>query len=416
MRIILFAGKGGVGKTSLSAATGIKSAKLGYKTLVMSLDTAHSLSDSFDLDRGLLDKNRGQPVKVANNLWIQELDVQEEIEKNWGEVYSYISAILNLSGMEEILAEELAILPGMEEVSFLLHINRYARQKKFDVVVLDCAPTGESIRFISIPTALEWYMKKIFTLERQIARFARPIIKRVSTVPLPEDEYFQTLQKLFDKLEGVDRLLTNPEITSVRLVTNPEKMVVRETQRSYLYFSLYKVCIDAVLINRIFPSKITDKYFEEWKRSQEAYISQIEEYFSPLPVFKVKLFEDEILGTKDLAELAEEIYKDKDPTKTFYSESPYNFVKKDGRYLLNIKLPFITKQDIDLGQSAADELIVRIGSFKRHIPLPRRIVSSKPVEAKIEGQTLIISFGGQNEEREQKYKRKKRKPHNMSDL
>ncbi len=399
MRIILFAGKGGVGKTSLSAATGIKSAKLGYKTLVMSLDPAHSLFDSFDLDKGLMDKNRGRPIKVADNLWIQELDVQEEIEKNWGEVHNYISAILNVSGIEEILAEELAILPGMEEVSFLLYINRYARQKKFDVVLLDCAPTGESIRFISIPTALEWYMKKIFSLERQIAKFARPIVKRVSTVPFPKDEYFQTLQRLFDKLEGVDRLLTNPEITSVRLVTNPEKMVVKETQRSYLYFSLYKVCVDAVLINRIFPAKITDDYFEEWKKSQETYISQIEEYFSPLPIFKVKLFKDEILGSEDLAELANEIYKDKDPTKTFYLESPYNFEKKDGKYLLNIKLPFVTKQDIDLGK-VGDELVVRIGSFKRHVPLPRRVATNSLTGAKIEGQTLIISFGGRNEERD----------------
>lgn len=397
MRIILFAGKGGVGKTSLSAATGIKSAKLGYKTLVMSLDPAHSLSDAFDLDQGLLDKNKGLPIRVGDRLWIQELDVQEEIEKNWGEVHSYISTLLNVSGIEEILAEELAILPGMEEVSSLLYINRYARQKRFNVILLDCAPTGEAIRFISIPTALEWYMKKIFKLERQIAKYARPIAKRLSTVPLPEDEYFQTLQRLFDKLEGVDRLLSNPEITSVRLVTNPEKMVVKETQRAFLYFSLYKVCVDAIVINRIFPGAILDDYFEEWKKSQEMYIGQIEEYFSPLPIFKVKLFEDEILGPEDLAALADELYMDKDPTKIFYSQNPYSFVKKDGNYLLSIKLPFVTKHDIDLGK-VADELIVRIGSFKRHIPLPRRVSANNPLGARIEGQTLVISFGGQNEE------------------
>jgi arsenite-transporting ATPase len=324
------------------------------------------------------------------------LDVQEEIKKNWGEVYNYISALLNLSGIEEVLAEELAILPGMEEVSSLLYINRYARLKRFDVIVLDCAPTGESIRFISIPTALEWYMKKIFTLERQITRFARPIVKKVSNIPLPEDEYFQTLQRLFDKLEGIDKLLSNPEITSVRLVTNPEKMVLKETQRAYLYFCLHKVCVDAIVINRIFPNKIIDNYFEEWKKSQDLYINQIEDYFSPLPIFKVKFFEDEILGLKDLAILADELYKEKDPTQTFYSESPYSFAKEDGKYLLRIRLPFVNRQDIELGESG-DELIVRVGNFKRHVPLPKSIAGIKPEGAKIEGQTLLISFGGQYE-------------------
>ncbi len=415
MRIILFAGKGGVGKTSVSAATGIKCAQLGYRTLVMSLDPAHSLSDSFDLDKGLLDKNKGRPIKVTDNLWIQELDVEEEIEKNWGEVHSYLSAILNLSGMEEIIAEELAILPGMEEVSFLLYINRYARLKKFDVILLDCAPTGESIRFISIPTALEWYMKKIFSLERQITKFARPIVKRVSSVPLPEDEYFQNLQRLFDKLEGVDGLLTNPEITSVRLVTNPEKMVIKETQRAFLYFCLYRICVDAIVINRIFPAAVMDNYFEAWKKSQETYINQIGDYFSPLPLLKASLFKDEILGSVDLVALADELYKDKDPTKTFYSESPYNFLKKDGTYLLHIRLPFISKEDIDLGR-AGDELVVRIGSFKRHVPLPRRIATTDPSGAKIEGKNLIISFGGQNEEKERKGRRKKRTSAGLSGL
>lgn len=398
MRIILFAGKGGVGKTSLSAATGIKSAKMGHRTLVMSLDPAHSLCDSFDLDKGLMDKNRGLPIQVDDRLWIQELDVQEEISKNWGEVYRYISKLLNVSGIEEILAEELAILPGMEEVSSLLYINRYFRQGRFDIILLDCAPTGESIRFISIPTALEWYMKKIFKLERQVAKYVRPMVKKVSNVPLPEDSYFVALQKLFDKLEGVDQLLGNPKITSVRLVANPEKMVIRETQRAYLYFCLYKMCVDAIMVNRIFPMQVSDVYFEEWKNSQDRYISQIEEYFSPIPVFKVKLFQDEILGNSDLAALSEEIYMDKDPTKIFYTESPYNFTKEDGYYRLKIKLPFVTREDVSLGK-VADELIVSVGGIKRHVPLPRRVATSDPSGAKIEGQTLTIYFGGQHEER-----------------
>ncbi|MBW1707387.1 MAG: ArsA family ATPase, partial [Deltaproteobacteria bacterium] len=224
MRIIFFAGKGGVGKTSVAAATGIKAAEMGQKTVIMSLDVAHSLSDIFDLDRNLLDKNRGKLVKVGKGLWIQEMDILEEIGKNWGGIHKYLSLLLNTTGLDEILAEELAILPGMEEISLLLYINRYVLEKKFDVIILDCAPTGESLRFISIPTALEWYIKKIFKMERTIAKYARPIAKKLYDVPLPGDDYFAAIQYLFERLRGVDKILTDPQTTTVRLITNPEKI------------------------------------------------------------------------------------------------------------------------------------------------------------------------------------------------
>ncbi len=223
LRIIFFAGKGGVGKTSVAAATGIKAAESGRKTLIMSLDIAHSLIDIFDLGRDLLDQNRGKPIKVRDNLWIQELDIQEEIQKNWGAIHQYLSLLLNTTGLDEILAEELAILPGMEEVSLLLYINRYVQQKKFEVIILDCAPTGESLRFISIPTTLEWYMSKIFKMEKTLVKLARPLAKRIYNVPLPGEDYFDALEKLFERLKGVDRILTDPLCTTVRLVTNPEK-------------------------------------------------------------------------------------------------------------------------------------------------------------------------------------------------
>ena len=227
MRIIFFAGKGGVGKTSVAAATGIKTAAMGKKTLIMSLDVAHSLVDIFDLGGNLLDQNRGKPIKVRDNLWLQELDIQEEIQKNWGSIHKYLSLLLNTTGLNEILAEELAILPGMEEVSLLLYINQYVQRKKFEVIILDCAPTGESLRFISIPTTLEWYMSKVFKMERTLAKVARPIAKRLYNVPLPGDDYFETLEKLFERLKGVDQILTDPQCTTVRLVANPEKIVLK---------------------------------------------------------------------------------------------------------------------------------------------------------------------------------------------
>ncbi len=391
MRIIFFAGKGGVGKTSVAAATGIKAAQSGNRTLVMSLDVAHSLVDIFDLDRGLVDKNRGQPIKVRNNLWIQELDIQEEIEKNWGDIHKYLSTLLNTTGLDEILAEELAILPGMEEVSLLLYINRYVRTKKFDVILLDCAPTGESLRFISIPTTLEWYIKKIFKMERTIARYARPIAKRIYDVPLPGEDYFDAIELLFQRLQGVDEILVDPKTTTVRLVTNPEKIVLKETQRAFMYFSLYKMSTDAIIMNRILPQSIHDDYFEDWRVRQAEYIRQAETYFSPIPLFPVNLFRGEILGTDRLASLAQEIYGDRDPLERFFDGEPYSLVKVNGKYQLTIKLPFIEKKDVDLNK-ISDELIIRVGGFKRHILLPRQVAASKSVSAKLDGADLSVQF------------------------
>ena len=396
MRIILFAGKGGVGKTSIAAATGLRAAQLGYRTLVMSLDTAHSLSDSFDLEKGLLDINKGRPVQIAENLWIQEIDIQEEIQNNWKEVHQYIATLISASGIEEVLAEELAVIPGMEEVSSLLYINRYFTQKRFDAILLDCAPTGESIRFISIPTTLEWFMKKLFKVERKLTRYVRPVVERIYDLPLPEDEYFENLQILFQKLEGVEKLLSNPQITSVRLVTNPEKMVIKETQRAFMYFSLYGLCIDAVIINRVFPDEISDIYFHRWRGTQQRYIQEAEKYFAPVPLFKLQLFKDEIAGHKELEELAQQLYGERNPTEVFFAESPYKFTKRDGNYYLNIKLPFTTKEDIDLSKSG-EELIIRIGGIKRHILLPKNIAPLTPLGAKIKGENLTISFGGKKD-------------------
>ncbi len=391
MRIVLFAGKGGVGKTSIAAASGVACAQKGLKTIVMSLDAAHSLVDSFDLDRTLMDKNKGEPIRVAKGLYIQEVDVQEEIKKNWGEVHKYISSLLNISGIDEVLAEELAILPGMEEVSSLLHINRYVADKSYDVILLDCAPTGESIRFISIPTSLEWYMKKLFDVERTIVKVARPIARRLYGVPLPEDEYFATIQRLFDRLKGIDKLLSDPKITTVRLVTNPEKIVLKETQRAYMYFSLYKMCVDAIIVNRILPEAVDHGYFAKWKETQDHYIKETDQLFSPTPIFKVPMLSDQVVGKQQLSKLAKKIYGRSSPEQVLYKDTPYAFRKVKGDYFLDIKIPFLAKKEVELSKRN-EELIVRIGGFKRHVLLPRNIAAREPSGAKVEQDKVVIKF------------------------
>lgn len=391
MRIIFYTGKGGVGKTTISAATGMKLASLGYKTIIISLDVAHSLRDSFDSEERLIAETAEKRIQISDNLWIQEVNVQEAIVEYWDEVYNYIRSLLNRSGLETLVAEEIAVFPGMEEICALLYINQYFREKTYDVIILDCAPTGESLRFVSIPTTLEWYMNRIFKLERSLAKIAGPVIETVSSVPIPKDAYFQNIQNLFDKLEGIDTVLTNPEITTVRLVTNPEKIVIKETQRAFMYFCLYGLCIDAVIINRIFPDGVEEKFFEIWKQTQQQYIEEAENYFSDVPIWKVNLFNDQIVGQTGLQKLGDVLYSDIDPAEKFSEQSPYQFRKVDDVYQLAMQLPFLTKQEVNLTKHG-DELIVTIGGFKRHVVLPRSLSNTKATGAKLTGRQLVITF------------------------
>jgi arsenite-transporting ATPase len=391
VRIIFYTGKGGVGKTTISAATGMKLASLGYKTIVISLDVAHSLRDSFDNEGHLIAQTTEKLIQISDNLWIQEINVQEAIVEYWDEVYNYIRSLLNRSGLESLVAEEIAVFPGMEEICALLYINQYVREDAYDVIILDCAPTGESLRFVSIPTTLEWYMSRIFKLERNLAKIAGPIIEAISSVPIPKDVYFQNIQNLFDKLEGIDTVLTDPKITTVRLVTNPEKIVIKETQRAFMYFCLYGLCIDAVIINRIFPEGIDAKFFEIWKQTQQQYIEEAESYFSDVPIWKVNLFDNQIVGEAGLQKLGDILYPDIDPAEKFSDQSPYQFRKVDNTYQLAMQLPFLSKQEVDLTKHG-DELIITIGGFKRHVALPRSLASTKATGAKLTGKQLVITF------------------------
>jgi arsenite-transporting ATPase len=392
MRILLFSGKGGVGKTSLAAATGLQLSRRGYRTLVMSVDPAHSLADSFDLETSLFHGKTGDPYRIGENLAIHEVNIQKEIKRHWREISSYVISVLRTTGISEVEAEELAILPGMEELSAMMYVNQFRREKTYDCIVLDCAPTAESMRFVSMPTTLEWYMKHIFPFQRTLLKAVRPLANRVSPLELPTDNYFANIQNLFSKLEGIDELLEDPKITSVRLVTNPEKMVLRETQRAFVYFSLHGLTVDGVIVNRVLPQTVTDAWFDEWRRSQAEILGEIEAYFAPVPVKQVPLFTHEVLGHERLEEVARVLYTpDEDPAKVTRTEAPYVFAKCDGHYEIRLQLPFAAKGEVGLFKKG-DELVVEIGTLRRHIGLPTSMAALSPGRAKLENKVLTVEM------------------------
>jgi arsenite-transporting ATPase len=392
MRILLFSGKGGVGKTSLSAATGTRLAELGYRTLVMSVDPAHSLADAFDMESGLFDRRTAEPFCIAERLWIHEVNIQTEIKKNWHQIWSYISSLLHTSGLSEVEAEEMAIFPGMEELSALLYVNQWQKEGRYDVIVLDCAPTGESLRFVAMPTTMKWYMEHVFPVQRGLLKAVRPIANRVAPFELPPDSYFAAVKDLFDKIEGIDQALEDPRITSVRLVTNAEKMVVRETQRAFVYFSLHGLTVDQVLVNRVLPADVEDPFFREWRLNQEKSLKEIESYFAPVPMRCVPLFQHEVLGLERIKALAREMFPGRgDPAKVTRTERPYSFSKRNGRYEVRLHAPFAEKGEVGLFKKG-EELVIEVGTVRRHVGLPASMVGLSPVRARLEGGTLVVEL------------------------
>ena len=391
MRILLYTGKGGVGKTSIAAATGLKLSQQGYKTIVVSLDSAHSLVDAFDIDNNLIHQTGEIVQQISDKLFIQEINIQHALKQYWSEVQSYLELVLQVSGLDQIVAEEVAVFPGMEEICALLYINQYYREKSYDVIILDCAPTGESLRFVSIPTVLDWYIRNVFKIQRNLVGAARTFVKKVATLPLPEDAYFQNLADLFDRIEGVDQLLADPQITTVRLVSNPEKMVIKETQRAFMYFSLYGLTVDSVIINRILPSDVGGAFFESWKKTQSQYIEQAERYFTTVPIWKAYLFNDQVLGLDGLKKLGDQLYSEVDPIAFYQNEKAYEFSKDGDQYKISLLLPFIEKDEIQLAKSN-DEVVVQIGGFRQHIPLPRSLTDKQPSGARLVEKRLVITF------------------------
>jgi arsenite-transporting ATPase len=392
MRILLFSGKGGVGKTSLAAATGLELSHLGYRTLVMSVDPAHSLADAFDIETELFHGKTGDPYPINERLAIHEVNIQKEIKRHWKEISAYVVSVLRTTGISDVEAEELAILPGMEELSALMYVNQFRREQRYDVIVLDCAPTAESMRFVSMPTTLEWYMKHIFSFQRGLLKAVRPIANRVAPFELPSDNYFDNIQNLFGRLEGIDELLEDPQITSVRLVTNPERMVLRETQRAFVYFTLHGLAVDGILVNRVLPLAVTDAYFEEWRASQNRILEEIDAYFAPVPVKRIPLFTHEVLGRERLEELARALYASgEDPAAIGRTEAPYTFAKRDGHYEVRLNLPFAAKGEVGLFKKG-DELVVEIGTLRRHIGLPTSMAGLSPSRAKLENRILTVEM------------------------
>jgi arsenite/tail-anchored protein-transporting ATPase len=388
VRIIMFVGKGGVGKTTVSAATGLDLARRGYRTLVMSVDPAHSLSDCFDVAGRSPDRARGSVKSVAKNLWIEEIDVQRDVQRQWKSVYAYVAALLTEFGLEETFAEELAVLPGMEEASYLLRLNEHLAAKTFDVIVLDCAPTAESLRFVTIPSTLGWYIE---VSVGSAMRARRRMLSTFTSVPVPKRDYFDNLRELQEGLAGIEAVLRNPKTTTVRLVTNPEKVVVRETQRAFTYFCLSGLTTDAVIANRIVPAEVDDDYFHSWKQSQARWMTNIAECFAPIPVFPMPLSPTELVGSKRLALTSETLYGGRDPVECFIHQAPYAFTRRGDVYEVRVRAPFVDADDVHLFKNA-DELIIRLGAVKRHVALPDRMAGCEPAGATLDNGVLVVAL------------------------
>jgi len=386
MRVILFTGKGGVGKTTVAAATATRAAELGYRTLVISTDPAHSLGDSFDLTLG------NSLTKVSDNLWAQEINVLQEIEANWKTVQDYMASFFKSTGVDDILAEEMAVLPGTDELFGLFHIHKANQSGDYDCLIVDCAPTGQTLRLLSFPEVARWWMQKIFPVERKVAKTLRAMKKRtIMSVPIPEDSVYASIQELFDDIGALKELLAEPETTSVRIVLNPEKIILEETQRAYTYLNLYGYPVDCVIANRILPDEVTDSYFSGWRKAQQKYMEKVESVFSPLPILQSKLMRSEIVGRKLLTQLGQDIYGQQDPTRVYYSQRPQQVIKEGQTYVLVLKLPFVKKAGLDVLKNQ-DELTIQIGSYRREILLPSTLSLLQVEKATLKANELRITF------------------------
>ncbi|AFZ35713.1 arsenite efflux ATP-binding protein ArsA [Stanieria cyanosphaera PCC 7437] len=389
MRVILMTGKGGVGKTSVAAATGLRCAELGYKTLVLSTDPAHSLADSFDLELG------HEPISVRPNLWGAELDALMELEGNWGAVKRYITQVLQARGLEGVQAEELAILPGMDEIFGLVRMKRHYDEGDFDVLIIDSAPTGTALRLLSLPEVGGWYMRRFYKplqgMSAALRPLFEPIFKPITGFSLPDKEVMDAPYEFYEQIEALEKVLTDNNQTSVRLVMNPEKMVIKESLRAHAYLSLYNVATDLVVANRIIPDSVSDPFFQRWKENQTVYKQEIYDNFHPLPVKEAPLFSEEMCGLEALEKLKEILYQDEDPAQVYYQENTVKVVQNKDNYSLELYLPGIPKEQIQLNKTG-DELNIRIGNHRRNLVLPQALAALTPSGAKMEEDYLKISF------------------------
>lgn len=390
MRLILMTGKGGVGKTSVAAATGLRCAELGYRTLVLSTDPAHSLADSFDLEMG------HEPREVRPNLWGAELDALMELEGNWGAVKRYITQVLQARGLEGVQAEELAILPGMDEIFGLVRMKRHYDEGIYDVLIIDSAPTGTALRLLSLPEVGGWYMRRFYKPLQAVSVALRPLVepifRPIAGFSLPNKEVMDAPYEFYEQIEALQKILMDNTISSVRLVTNPEKMVLKESLRAHAYLSLYNVSTDLIIANRIIPAAVTDPFFKKWKENQEKYRQEIHADFHPLPVKEIPLYAEELCGIEALERLKETLYGDEDPSQVYYKETTMRVVQESSdRYSLELYLPGIAKDQIQLNKTG-DELNVRIGNHRRNMVLPQALAALQPTGAKMDDDYLKIKF------------------------
>ncbi len=389
MRIIIFTGKGGVGKTSVAAATAVKAASQGYKTLVMSTDPAHSLADSFDRDDFL----GPEPKEIAPNLFGLEVDIYDDLRENWENVRVHFASLLSAQGVNGMLADEMSILPGMDELFSLVRIKRYYKSHEYDLLVVDCAPTGETLRMLSLPETLAWGIKLFRNAEKFIVKpVLRPLSKLspMSKMIAPEDVYV-TIDSMFTELEGLTGILGDVKTTSVRLVMNPEKMVIKESQRALTYLGMYGLMVDNVIVNRILPVDKDSGYMNAWKDIQQKHLAEIHDSFTPLPIRHVPMYQNEVVGLEALSKMADDIYGEQDATAFLHSMRPYEIKKSPSGYDVRMYLPFAHEETLDLWHKG-DELIVQVGTQRRIATLPTAVAGMEAGAADFDGHWLVISF------------------------
>jgi arsenite-transporting ATPase len=384
VRILVYTGKGGVGKTSVAAATAILCAARGYRTIVLSTDIAHSLSDAFDRQLG------PEPTELAPNLHGQEPDVYYNIQRYWRSIQNYVAELFAWRGLDEVMAEEMTVLPGMDELGNLLWIADHVESGAYDVIVVDAAPTGETLRLLSLPEASRWWIERIAPIGRRVSRLGRPMLERVLGLPVPRDEVFAAAERLLARLGDVHRLLSDPDRTSVRITLALDKLSVAEARRSFTYFHLFGYPSDLVICNRVLPAD-SGPYFAQLRTAQQGYLPIVEQEFGPVPVRTVPQFDHEMVGVDRLREIAEALFGEGDPTDVHYRGEPYRVHREDGNYVLQVALPFTSKEELHLSRKR-DELVLQVGGWRRTLMLPRALIDAPTQGAKMDDGTLRIKF------------------------
>jgi len=383
-RILLYTGKGGVGKTSVAAATAVLCARGGQRTLLVSTDIAHSLGDTLDHAVG------PEPTEISERLWAQEPDVFFNISRYWRTIQSYFSSLFAWGGLDEVMAEEMTVLPGMDELGNLLWIGDHVDRGDYDLIVVDAAPTGETLRLLSLPEASRWWIEKIAPIGRRVQRLGGPVLRRIVGVPMPSDAVYESADHLLDRLRYVHDLLSDPERSSVRLVLNLERVSIQEAQRSFTYFHLYGYPTDLIVANRVLPAGV-GAYFDAWREAQARYLPMVEEQFAPVPVRTIPFFEHEIVGRQRLVELGEALFGKEDPATFLYRGRPYRVVREDGGYTLSLELPFTSREEITLSRNA-DELVLQVGAWRRNLVLPRLLLDAPTQGARMDDRVLKVRF------------------------